>query len=108
MFGSRAGTPPPSKNRAPMRRPTAMTSASFARMTDRLLKDASEASAHAADVIRVTSGIDLHPFTAAPREADFKDSLSAKSKRSAYADAGLQSLEAEVAWFSAHLAELSE
>ena len=73
-----------------------------------LLEDAPEPSRHAADVVCVTSGIGLYPFTAAPREADFKDSLSAKSKRSAYADAGLQSLEAEVAWFSAHLAELSE
>ncbi len=82
--------------------------ASFARITDRLLEDASEASAHAADVIRVTSGIDLHPFTAAPREADLKDSGSAQSKCGADADAGFQSLEAEVARFPAHLAKLCE
>ena len=61
------------------------------------LEDAPEASSHATDVVRVTSGIGLHPFPATPREADFKDTLSAQSKRGAHADAGLQALKAEVA-----------
>src|SRR5713101_7057982 len=72
------------------------------------LEDAPEAGSHATNVIRVTRGIGPHPFTAAPRETDFKDRCAAKSKCAAQAEAGFQSLEAEVAWFPAHLAELSE
>src|SRR5215470_3202331 len=92
----------------PQRFPREPRAPAPARPGTRQLEDAPEASAHAADVVRVAGGVGLHPFPAAPREADLKHSLSAKSERTAHAEAGLQPFKAQIARLSAHLPELGE
>src|SRR5262249_5932008 len=73
-----------------------------------LLEDAPQPSRHAAEVVRVARGVGLHPFPTAPRETDFKESLSAKAERGAHTDAGLQSGKPEIARVPAHLAKLTK